>query len=147
MGIDEESRRRIPMDPQESRGAGNGAGCTRSVEAPRTHHADDGPRSQGRSDLCADLEALPREPGPVGGRVREGLVQAVAPRYGTALAVPPPLGSGAAVVAGPGASGRTCTDRRALQCRPPGNDPLVGTVTLAAGVYGVVGRGEPPRYR
>ena len=68
LGADEESRRCIPVDSQESRGPGHGAGCPRSVEAARAHDADDGPRAQGRSDLRADREALPREPGPVGGR-------------------------------------------------------------------------------
>ena len=56
-----------------------------------------------RSDLRADREALPRESGPAGGRVREGLVQAAAPRHGAGLALPRTVGSGAAAVAGPGA--------------------------------------------
>ena len=34
------------------------------------------------SDLRADLEALPREPGPARRRVRQGVVQAAAPRHG-----------------------------------------------------------------
>ena len=96
-----------PVDAEESRGPGHGAGCPRSVEAARADDADDGPRAQVGSDLRADREALPREPGPARGRVREGLVQAVAPRHGTGLALPRPVGSGAAVVAGPRPSRRS----------------------------------------
>ncbi|WDT72173.1 MAG: hypothetical protein MPW17_04870 [Candidatus Manganitrophus sp.] len=49
-----------------------------------------------RSDLRADLAALPREPGPVRRRVRPGLVQADAPRHGPACPLPRPLGARAA---------------------------------------------------
>ena len=46
-------------------------------------------------------------------RLRQGVVQADAPRHGAGLAVPRPAGSrGAAVVAGPGPAGRSRTDRR-----------------------------------
>ncbi|MDC4206010.1 MAG: hypothetical protein MPW13_16805 [Candidatus Manganitrophus sp.] len=51
-----------------------------------------------RSDLRADREALPREPGPVRRRVRQGLVQADAPRHGPAGPLPRPLGARAAAV-------------------------------------------------
>ena len=47
--------------------------------------------------------ALPREPGRVRRGVREGLVQAAAPRHGPGLALPRPVGARAAAVAGPGA--------------------------------------------
>ena len=59
------------------------------------------------SDLRADREALPREPRPARRRVRQGVVQAVAPRHGTRLALPRPVGSGAAAVAGPRPRGRS----------------------------------------
>ncbi len=60
-----------------------------------------------RPDLRADLAALPREPGGVRRRVRQGVVQADAPRHGADLPVPRPAGSrGAAVVAGPRPAGR-----------------------------------------
>ena len=53
-------------------------------------------------DLCADFEALPREPGGVRRRLRQGVVQADAPRHGAPHAVSRPVGScGAAVVARP----------------------------------------------
>ena len=44
--------------------------------------------------------------------VRQGLVQAAAPRHGAGLALPRPVGAGAAAVAGPGAGGRPRADRR-----------------------------------
>ena len=59
------------------------------------------------SDLRADREALPRESGPARGSVRQGVVQAAAPRHGTRLALPRPVGSGAAAVAGPRPRGRS----------------------------------------
>ncbi len=51
-------------------------------------------------------------PRAVRGRLRQGVVQADAPRHGAHLAVPGPAGSrGAAVVAGPGSPGHPRTDR------------------------------------
>ena len=47
---------------------------------------DRGPGLQG------DREALPRAPGPVRRRVRQGLVQAASPRHGTRRALPRPAG-------------------------------------------------------
>ena len=47
LGADQEPRRRIPVDAEESRGAGHGARCARSVEAARADDADDGPRAAG----------------------------------------------------------------------------------------------------
>ena len=43
---DEEPRRREPVEAEESRGAGHGAGRARSVEAARADDADDGPRAR-----------------------------------------------------------------------------------------------------
>ena len=94
------------MDAQEPRGPGHRARRARPVEAARPDDADHGPRAEGRPDLRADLQALPREPGRARRRVRQGLVQAAAPRHGPALALPRPVGAGAAAVAGPGPRGR-----------------------------------------
>ena len=59
------------------------------------------------SGLREDLAALPREPAGVRRRLREGVVQADAPRHGADHALPRSGGSqGAAVVAGPGPRGR-----------------------------------------
>ena len=92
LGADEEPRRREAVDAEESRGPGHRARRARSVEAARADDADDGPRAEGGSDLRADRQALPREPGPARRRVRQGLVQAAAPRHGADLALPRPVG-------------------------------------------------------
>ncbi len=91
--LTEEPRRCEAVDAQGSRGARHRARCSRSVEAARPDDADDGPRAEAGSDLRADREALPREPGPAGRRVRQGVVQAAAPRHGARLALPRPVGS------------------------------------------------------
>ena len=118
--------------PKNPEAPGHRAGCARSVEAARADDADDGPGAEGGSDLRADREALPRASGPAGRRLRQGLVQAAAPRHGPGLALPRPVGSGAAAVAGPRPRGRSRTDRRAGHRRPQGQDPRVGTVHLAS---------------
>ena len=50
----------------------------------------------------------------------QGLVQAAAPRHGAGLALPRPVGSGAAALAGPGPGGRPRADRRARHRRAEG---------------------------
>ena len=88
--------------PKNGVRSGHRSGCPRSVEAARPDHVHDGPLAEDGPDLCADLEALPRESAGVRGRVRQGVVQADAPRHGASLAVPWPAGSrGAAALAGP----------------------------------------------
>ena len=104
--------------PKDAVGPGHRARRARPVEAARPDDADDGPRAEDGPDLRADREALPREPGPARGRVRQGLVQAAAPRHGARLALPRPVGSGAAAVAGPGPRGRSRADRR-TRTSPP----------------------------
>ena len=83
-------------------------------------------------------------PDELAGGLREGLVQAAAPRHGAGLALPRPLGSGAAAVAGPGSRGRSPADRRAGRRRaqgarssPPGcrSPQLVGTAWGAAASF------------
>ena len=80
-------------------------------EAP-PDDADDRPRAALRPGVREDLAALPREPRRVRAGVRQGLVQAAAPRHGPGLALPRPVGPGAAAVAGPGAGGRPRAGRR-----------------------------------
>ena len=62
VGADEEPGRCAPVDPQEPRGAGHGAGRPRSVEAARSDDADVGPGADRRSGLQGDLAAVLREP-------------------------------------------------------------------------------------
>ena len=64
------------------------------------------------------MQALPRASGPARRRVRQGVVQAAAPRHGTALALPRAVGPGAAAVAGPGPRGRL-TRRSGRTTSPP----------------------------
>ncbi len=68
--------------PTDRIGGGHRAGCSRSVEAARPDDAHDGPLAEDGPDLRADLAALPREPGGVRRRLRQGVVQADAPRHG-----------------------------------------------------------------
>ena len=77
----------------------------------------------------------------------KGVVQAVAPRHGARLALPRPVGSGAAAVAGPRPRGRSRTDRRRGHRCPQGNDPRIGTVRLPAGLHRVGVRRQLPRHR
>ena len=74
------------------------------AQADDAHHR---PGAAGRPDLRRDRPAVPRAPGPVRRRLRAGLVQAAAPRHGSGLAVPRPVGAGAAAVAGPRAARST----------------------------------------
>ena len=78
--------------PKNPRGAGHGPRRPRRLAAARADDADHGPGAEGRPDLRADREALPRAPGPARRRVREGLVQAPAPRHGSGLPLPRPVG-------------------------------------------------------
>ena len=74
----------------------------RHVEEACADHADHGPLAAHGPGLREDLAALLREPGPVRGRVRPRLVQAHAPRHGSARALPRPArAEGNADLAGP----------------------------------------------
>ena len=147
LGADEEPGRREAVDSQGPRGAGHGARRARPVEAARPDDADVGPRAEDRPDLRADRAALLREPGPARGGVRQGVVQAAAPRHGARLALPRSVGPGAAAVAGPGPRGRPRADRGRRHRRPQGHDPRVGAVRLPAGLHRLGGGGELPRHR
>ena len=121
VGADDEPRRREAVDAEESRGARHRAGCARSVEAARADDADDGPGAEGGSDLRADREALPREPGPARRRVRQGLVQAAAPRHGSpSRATSGPWVPEPQLWQDPVPRGRSRADRRAGHRRPQG---------------------------
>ena len=80
-------------------------------------------------------------------RVRKGVVQAVAPRHGAHLALPRPVGSGAAAVAGPRPRGRPRVGRRRGRRCPQGHDRRIGAVHLPAGRHRVGVRGQLPRHR
>ena len=92
-------------------------------------------------------QALPREPGPVRRGLRQGVVQADAPRYGARLALARPAGSGAAAVAGPGPRRRSRVDHGRGHRRAQGQDPRVRTVHLATGLDRLGFGGKLPRHR
>ena len=105
--LTDESGWREAVEAEERRRCGHRPARPRPVEEDRAGDADDGPRAAVRSGLREDLAPLPREPAGVRRRLREGVVQADAPRHGAHHALPRPGGSqGAAAVAGPGARGR-----------------------------------------
>ena len=106
LGAHEEPGRRAAVDAEEPRGPGHRPRRPRPVEASRADDADDRPRAAARPGLRADHAAVPRAPRAARGRVREGVVQAAAPRHGAALALPRPVGPGAAALAGPRPRGR-----------------------------------------
>ncbi len=108
----------VPTDPAAATAVPD---RPRPVEDARAGDADDRPRAADGPDLRADLAALPREPAGVRRRLRQGLVQADAPRHGTDHALPRPAGAcGAAAVAGPRARGHARADRRGGHRRPQG---------------------------
>ena len=146
----------MAVDPARRRRGRHRAGRPRPVEDTRPDDPDDGPRAAVRPGLRADLAALPGEPGPAGGRVRPGLVQADAPRHGPDPALPRPAGPpGDAALAGPGprrgprarrrGGHRRAQERRSSTpgCRSPSSSPPRGrrprrsaSATSAAGRTG-----------
>ena len=134
--------------PEGPRGAGHRARRPRPVEAARADDADDRPRAADGPDLRADLQALPREPGPSS--------PTRSPRPGTSCCTATWGRSRATSARGSPSrsSGRTrCppvdheliddADIAALKEQ----DPRVGPVRLAARLHGLgVGR-QLPRHR
>ena len=99
------------------------------------------------SDLRADRQALPREPGPARGRVRQGVVQAAAPRHGTDLALLGPWVAEPQLWQDPvPAVDHELIGRRGHR-RPQGHDPRLGTVHLPAGIHRLGVGGQLPRHR
>ena len=93
---------------------GHDPGRLRQVEEACADHADDGPVAADRPGLREDLAALLRASGAVRGRVCPRLVQAHAPRHGSARALPRPArAEGDADLAGPDPGRRSSADRRA----------------------------------
>jgi catalase-peroxidase len=83
-----------------------GAGCARPVKASRSIHADHRPLLAVRPCVRKDFKTLPPESGSARRRLRQGLVQADAPRHGAHLPLPWPARSGAAAaVSGPHSRG------------------------------------------
>ena len=93
-------------------------------------------------------KTLPGESGGPRRCLRQGLVQAAAPRHGAAQPLPGAAGpDGAATVAGPGARRRPRADRRARHRAPQGRGPRLRPVRVAAGGDRLGGGGIVPRHR
>ena len=120
LGPDQEPGRGLAVGAGEPRPRGPGPQRPRSVEAKRHHHVHHGPRAEARPGLRADHPALARPPRRARRGVRQGVVQAAAPRHGAHLALPGPVGPRAAAVAGPGPGRRPRADRRRGHRRPQG---------------------------
>ena len=156
VGRGAEPGRSVAVDPAGRRRGRHRAGRPRPVEDARPDVPDDGPRAAVRPGLRADRAALPGEPGPAGGRLRPGLVQADAPRHGPDPALPRAAGpAGGAALAGPrprrGPRARRRGGHRRAQerrssppgCRSPSSSPPRGrrprrsaSATSAAGRTG-----------
>ena len=87
VGTDREPRGREAVEADGPGRDRQGAGRARRVEAARADDADDRPRAAFGPGLRADLAALPRTSRRARDRVREGVVQADAPRHGPDLAL------------------------------------------------------------
>ena len=86
-------------------------------------------------------------PGGAGRRVRQGVVQAAAPRHGPDQPLPRPVDSRAAVVAGPGSGRRPRVGRREGRRGAEGQGARLRPVGSPAGQDGLVGGGKLPQHR
>ncbi len=112
VGAGQEPGRRESVAGQGCGRRGHGGRRPRPVEEAQADDDDGGPLVALRPDLRADLTALPAEPRGIRGRVRPGVVQADAPRYGSARTLSRPGGSRRrAHLAGPHPRGRSQADR------------------------------------
>ena len=114
MGVDQEPGRRTSVDGRRMAPVRHRPGRARRVEEARAVHADDGPGAALRPGLREDLAALLRASGPVRGRLRPRLVQAHAPRHGSASRAisAQARAEGNADLAGPDPGGGSSADRR-----------------------------------
>ena len=115
----------------------------RDQEAP-AHDADDRPRPARGPGVREDLAPLPREQRGVPARLRQGLVQAAAPRHGPGHPLPGPVGRRAAAVAGPRPGRRPRAGRRRRRGGPEAVAPRLRPVDPAARLHRVgLGRELP----
>jgi hypothetical protein len=134
VGADQEPGRRASVAAEERRRSRHRARRAQCLEAHRSQHADHGSCAALRSRLREDLAAVHGAPGAIRGRLCACLVQAHAPRHGSAGALSRSRSSGRrTALAGPGAGRRSqvgrCPGHRCAQ----GQDP--GVRTLGLGVW------------
>ena len=130
---------------------GAGADTVPDAQDPNVRHAP----MMATTDLALltgpgvpeDLGAVPRQPRRVRRRLRPGLVQAAAPRHGSGVPLPRPVGARAAAVAGPGAGRRGRADRRRRHRVAQADDPRLGPVGLRPRLHGVGVGVQLPRHR
>ncbi len=101
VGAHHQPRRRQAVEAQGRRCGDRRGGRARPCQATRADHAHDRFGAALRPGLRAHRPSFPRAPRAARRRVRPGLVQAAAPRHGPGVALPRPLGGGAAALAGP----------------------------------------------
>ena len=101
----------------------------------------------GRSHLRRDHPALARSSRGAQRGVRQGLVQAAAPRHGADQPLPRPVGRRAAAVAGPGARRRGRADRRGRHRGAEEQGARLRALGAAAGQDRLVVGGELPQHR
>src|SRR5262249_49958576 len=120
----------------------------RRLEEAPADDADHGSLLADGPDLWADFQAFPRSSAGVGGRVREGVVQADPSRYGPDYTLPGPARSeGGPIVAGSGSRGGSSTHRRTGYCRSEGQDSGVRSVDFSIGDDCLGCGSELPRFR
>ena len=148
VGALDEPGRRQAVGPHRPGGAERRAGPPRPLEAARPGDAHDRPRTAHGPGLRAHLAALPREPAGARRRLREGVVQADAPRHGAAQPLPRSAGAvRAAALAGPRAPGLPPAGGRAGRRGPQGEDPRLRTVGVAARLHRLGLGVDVPRHR
>jgi hypothetical protein len=132
MGPGQESRRSTAVGSYRPRRSGSCTGRPRSVKKTRPDHVHDGPRTEDGSNLCANLQALPREPTGIRGGLCEGMVQIDAPRHGADLAEPGlTRPCRAAVVARPRARSGPRIGQRSGRRRHQGEDTRHGALRFS----------------
>ena len=102
--LDHQPRRREAVGRQGRRG--DHPGRPRPGEEAQADDAHDRPVAARRPGVREDLPPLPGEPRRVRAGLRQGLVQAAAPRHGPGQPLPRAVGRRAPAVAGPGAGRR-----------------------------------------
>ncbi|MET3425496.1 catalase-peroxidase [Actinoplanes tereljensis] len=131
VGAHHQPRWRQAVDRQDHRR--DHPGRVRPGQEAPPDDADDRPVAARRPGVRGDLPPLPGQPRRVRAGVRQGLVQAAAPRHGPGRALPRPVGPRGPAVAGPGSGRRPRAGQRRRRGRAQGQGALKAKV-LASGL-------------